>query len=151
MAGMASLVITDDTMTVQMSLAEKAEALHRDLTVPRSAVTGVRVVGDGLAEVHGLRLPGRTSQAVIMVGTWVSSEGRTFAVCHGRGPAIVIELAGQHVARQQVDRRQPRGTGRAAPGAAPPAAGRGLAAGGIAAPLSPPSPPGSGGVPTVRP
>ena len=38
---MASLVITDDTLTVQMSLA-RAGALHRDLTVPRSAVTGVR-------------------------------------------------------------------------------------------------------------
>lgn len=99
MAGMASLVITDDTLTVQMSLAEKAEALHRDLTVPRSAVTGVRVVGDGLAEVHGLRLPGTDIPGVIMVGTWVSSEGRTFAVCHGRGPAIVIGLAGQHVDR----------------------------------------------------
>jgi len=33
-------VINDDTMTVRMSLAEKAEALHRDLTVPRSAITG---------------------------------------------------------------------------------------------------------------
>jgi hypothetical protein len=58
MAGMANLVITDQALTVQMSLAEKAEALHRDLAVPRSAVTGVRIVGDGLAEVHGLRLPG---------------------------------------------------------------------------------------------
>jgi len=34
-----------------------------------------------------------------MVGTWISHEGRTFAVCHGRGPAIVIDLAGQDVDR----------------------------------------------------
>jgi len=99
MAGMANLVITDDTLTVQMSLAEKAEALHRDLTVPRSAVTGVRVVADGLAEVHGLKMPGTGLPGVIMVGTWISSEGRTFAVCHGGGPAIVIDLAGEHLDR----------------------------------------------------
>jgi hypothetical protein len=99
MAAVANLVITDDTLTVQMSLAEKAEALHRDLTVPRSAVTGARVVEDGLAEVHGLKMPGTGVPGVIMVGTWLSREGSTFAVCHGRGPAIVIDLAGQHVDR----------------------------------------------------
>lgn len=96
---MANLVVTDDTLTVQMSPAEKAEALHRELTDPRSAVTVVRVVADGLAEVHGLKMPGTGLPDVIMVGTWISSEGRTFAVCHGRGPAIVIGLAGQHVDR----------------------------------------------------
>jgi hypothetical protein len=95
----ASLAITADTLTVQMSLGEKAEALHRDLIVPRSAVTGVRVVGDGLAEVHGLKMPGTSIPGVIMVGTWIGAEGSTFAVCHGRGPAIVIDLAGQHVDR----------------------------------------------------
>jgi hypothetical protein len=99
MGSVANLVITDDTLTVQMSLAEKAEALHRDLTVPRSAVTGVRIVEDGLAEVHGLRMPGTGLPGVVMVGTWLSSEGNTFAVCHGPGPAIVIDLAGQHVDR----------------------------------------------------
>jgi hypothetical protein len=99
MSGMANLVITDETLTVQMSLAEKAEALHRDLTVPRSAVKGVRAVADGLAEVHGLRMPGTSIPGVIMAGTWISTEGSTFAVCHGRGPAVVIELAGQHVDR----------------------------------------------------
>jgi len=99
MSGVANLVINDDTLTVQMSRAEKAEALHRDLTLPRSAVTGVRVVADGLSEVHGLKMPGTGIPGVIMVGTWISTKGSTFAVCHGRGPAIVIELAGQQVDR----------------------------------------------------
>ena len=30
-----------------------------------------------------------------MVGTWRSSEGTTFAVCHGRRPAVVIDVTGQ--------------------------------------------------------
>jgi hypothetical protein len=34
-------------------------------------------------------------QGVIMVGTWRDSERVTFAVCHGRRPAVVVELTGQ--------------------------------------------------------
>jgi hypothetical protein len=98
-AGVANLVINDDTMTVRMSRAEKAEALHRDLTVPRSAITGVRVVTDGMNEVHGLKMPGSDIPGVIMVGTWISRGGNTFAVCHGNGRAIVIELTGQNYDR----------------------------------------------------
>jgi hypothetical protein len=111
-AAVANLVITDDTLTVQMSRAEKAEALHRDLTVPRSAVTGVRIVAEGLAEVHGLKMPGTGIPGVIMVGTWLSREGSTFAVCHGRGPAIVIDLAGQHVDRIVMTVENPEETAR---------------------------------------
>jgi hypothetical protein len=48
----AKLVISEDTVTVQMSRAEKTEALHR-----------------------------------------------TFAVCHGGGPAIVIDLTGERYDR----------------------------------------------------
>jgi hypothetical protein len=96
---MASLVISDETVTVAMSRAEKAEALHTDLTFPRSAVAGVRSVPDGMSEVHGLRLPGTQFPGVIMVGTWRSADGITFAVCHGHGTAIVIDLTGQHYDR----------------------------------------------------
>ncbi len=99
MADVANLVINDDTVTVAMSAAEKAEALHRDLTFPRSSVTGVRAVDDGMAEVHGMRMPGAYFPDVIMVGTWRSGDGNTFAACHGSGPAIVIDLAGQHYDR----------------------------------------------------
>ena len=30
-----------------------------------------------------------------MVGTWRDDDGVTFAVCHGRRPAVVPDLAGQ--------------------------------------------------------
>jgi hypothetical protein len=96
---MANLVINDDTVTVAMSRAEKAEALHSDLTFPRSAVAGVREVQDGMAEVHGMRLPGTFWPGAIMVGTWRGADSITLAVCHGHGPAIVIDLTGQHYDR----------------------------------------------------
>jgi hypothetical protein len=96
---MANLVINDVTVTVAMSAAEKAEALHADLSFPRIAVTAARSAPDGLAEVHGIRLPGTHFPGLIMVGTWRSEDGITFAVCHGHRPAIVIDLAGQHYDR----------------------------------------------------
>ena len=99
MAAVADLVISGDTVTIAMSVAEKAEAVHRDLTFPRSSVTNVRAVQDGMAEVHGVRMPGAYFPDVIMVGTWRSPAGNTFAICHGSGPAVVIELTGQHYDR----------------------------------------------------
>jgi hypothetical protein len=95
----ANLVISDDTVTVQMSGAEKAEALHRDLTVPRTSITGVRVISSGLDAVHGFKLLGAGIPGVMMVGTFKGGEGSTFAVCHGNGPGLVIDLMGEHFDR----------------------------------------------------
>src|SRR5579863_4664963 len=94
MSHMASLLIDDSSVTVSLSAAEKIEALHGNVTVPRMAVTGARAVPDGLAEVHGKRMatgfPG-----INAVGTVRDVGSVTFAVCHGRGPAVVLDLAGQ--------------------------------------------------------
>ena len=82
---MASLLVEGDVVTVSLSVAEKVEALHGDVSVPRAAVLSARVVPDGMEEVHGLKgagLPG-----AVMVGTWRDGESVTFAVCHGRQPA----------------------------------------------------------------
>ena len=92
---MAELVIDKESLTVVLSAAERVEALHRDVSVPRAAITEVRAVPDGMDQVRGLRAPGTGLPGVIMVGTWRSSDGTTFAVCHGRRPAVVIELTGQ--------------------------------------------------------
>jgi hypothetical protein len=95
----ANLLIDDSAVTLQMSTAEKAEALHRDLTVPRSAITGVQVVSSGIDAVHGFKLVGAGIPGVLMVGSFKGGEGSTFAVCHGNGPAIVIDLTGEHYDR----------------------------------------------------
>jgi hypothetical protein len=92
---MASLLITADTVTVQLSPVEKFEAVHGNVTVPRSAITGARAVGDGMDEIHGLRMPGTGIPGVLMVGTVRDHEFVTFAVCHARRPAVVIDLTGQ--------------------------------------------------------
>jgi hypothetical protein len=104
---MAKLLVTDDAVTVSLSVIEKAEALHGDVSVPRTAVVSARVVPDGLDEVHGLRMPGTGLPGVIMVGTWRDKQGVTFAVCHGRRPAVVLELTGQHYDRLVVTVENP--------------------------------------------
>ena len=95
---MAKLLVTDGTVTVSLSLVEKAEAVH-GVSVPRAAVVSARMVPDGMDEVHGLRMPGTGLPGVIMVGTWRDGEKVTFAVCHGRRAAVVLELTGQHYDR----------------------------------------------------
>ena len=96
---MAKLLVTDGTVTVSLSLVEKAEAVHGDVSVPRAAVVSARIVPDGMDEVHGLRMPGTGLPGVVMVGTWRDGEKVTFAVCHGRRAAVVLELTGQHYDR----------------------------------------------------
>jgi hypothetical protein len=99
MDAMAELLVSDGVVTVSLSAVEKAEALHGDVSVPRAAVVSARIVPDGMDEVHGLRLPGTGFPGVIMVGTWRDNERVTFAVCHGRRPAVVVELTGQRYDR----------------------------------------------------
>ena len=77
-----------------------AEALHGDLTFPRTAITGVRVDSTSADEVPGMKLIGSGIPGALKVGTWADGKtGRTFAACHGNGPGLVIELAGEHYDR----------------------------------------------------
>ncbi len=104
---MAKLLVTDDVVTVTLSAIEKAEAAHGDISVPRASVVSARVVPDGMDEVHGMRWPGTGFPGVIMVGTWRKKERLTFAVCHGRRPAVVLELTGQRYDRVVVTVEDP--------------------------------------------
>lgn len=103
----AQILLTPDTLTVSLTDLEQVEALHRDLTVPRSAVTDVRAVSDGMAELHGIRAPGTGLPGVIAVGTWRDRGTTTFAVCHGRHPAVVVTLRGQSYDRLVITVEQP--------------------------------------------
>ena len=91
---MSTVDVTDTSLTVRLTTAEKVLGLLRDQVVPRSAVTAVEVVPDGVAAVRGLRalglaVPGRR------LGTW-RSRGRTRLVDVRRGqPALRVQLSGQ--------------------------------------------------------
>jgi hypothetical protein len=94
MGSVAALLVDDDTVTVQLTALEKAEALHGNVVVPRSAVRAFWTVPDGQAEVAGFKLIGSGLTGVIKVGTWRSADRTIFAVCHGSRPAVVLDLTG---------------------------------------------------------
>lgn len=110
MPNVANLRIDDDTVTVELTMLEKAEGAHGNLRIPRSAIAAFWAAPDGLAEVPGLKLIGAGMSGVIKVGTFVGEGKRTFAVCHGTGPAVVLELTGQRYDRVVVTVANPQET-----------------------------------------
>jgi hypothetical protein len=96
---MADLLTEDETLVLHMSKLEKAEGFHRDIRVPLSAVTAVRVVDNAWPELRGLRAPGTGVPNVIAVGTRRGGFGKDFAAVHGKGPAVVVELEGAEFGR----------------------------------------------------
>jgi hypothetical protein len=93
MSRVARLLIDDRAVTVSMSVMEKLEALHGNLAIPRTAVVGARAIPDGMADLRGMSI-GTGLPGVTMVGTFRDHGSLTFAVCHGRRPAVVLDLAG---------------------------------------------------------
>jgi hypothetical protein len=91
---MAELQIEGTDLVLHLSGVEKAEGLHGDLRVPLGSVTGARAVDDLWEELRGMRAPGTGVPGTLAVGTWRGSFGKDFAVVHGHGPGIVVDLAG---------------------------------------------------------
>ena len=96
---MAELQVEGSDLVLHMSALEKAEGFHRDIRVPRRAVTSVRVVDDAWPELRGMRAPGTGVPNVIAVGTRRGGFGKDFAAVHGKGPAVVVELTGSEFDR----------------------------------------------------
>jgi hypothetical protein len=89
----ANLVNHDDTVTIAMSALEKAGALHRDLTFPRSAVTGRR--GGRQCAGRGARTQdARRFDPLGDHGGFLAQPGRPYA--RGPNPGMVIHLTGEH-------------------------------------------------------
>jgi hypothetical protein len=69
---MAELQLEGDELVLHLSGMEKAEAVHGDLRVPRSAISGVEVLDDAHSWTGvetgfkvGMRVPGVASVAVV--------------------------------------------------------------------------------------
>jgi hypothetical protein len=92
---MADLAIDGGNLVLHLSVAERVEGFHSDITVPLAAVSAVRVVPDVWAELRGIRAPGTGWPGVIAVGTRRTGGEKDFAAVHGQGAGIVVELTGQ--------------------------------------------------------
>ncbi|NJC73575.1 hypothetical protein HC031_28180 [Planosporangium thailandense] len=94
---MSEIAITEDTLKIHLTTAEKVASVHGDVSVPLSAVTGVEIVEDALAAAHGLRV-GLGLPGVRKLGTWHSRSGAEFVDVRGGQPAVRVLLAGQRLA-----------------------------------------------------
>jgi hypothetical protein len=75
-----------------MSRLEKLEAVHGNVRVPVSSITDVRAVSNPWPELRGIRSVGTGIPRVIAVGARRGSFGKDFAVVHGAGEAVVVDL-----------------------------------------------------------
>lgn len=91
----ADIRIDGSDLVLDLSRLEKAEAVHGDLRVPLAAVREVEVVDRPLDLIHGIKLPGTGIPGRTAVGTWISPDGRTFAVEHHASRGVVVHLEGQ--------------------------------------------------------
>jgi len=103
---MAVLKITDRQVTVTLDWWEKIAARRSHLTIPTRVITDVRVVDNACSLASAVpahkRAPGTRIRGVTNTGTFTASDGtgaKTFAVCHGRGPGIILELKSATVNR----------------------------------------------------
>jgi hypothetical protein len=89
---MAHFDIDGDQLALRLTGEEHLEGVHRDVVVPRSSVAVARVTEDVWSELRGIRAPGTGIPGVIAVGTRRGSFGKDFAVVHGKGRGVVVEL-----------------------------------------------------------
>jgi hypothetical protein len=96
---MAELQATGDHLTLHLTAAEHLEGVHGDIVVPISSIRTLRASNDVWSELRGIRAPGTGIPGVIAVGTRRGSFGKDFAVVHGTGPGLVVELNGEEFDR----------------------------------------------------
>lgn len=96
---MAELIVTDSSVSIELSPWEMVGAVHASVSAPLDSITDVRYVDDVRSEVRGLRAPGTAWPGGIALGTWRSRRSKSFVAVGGRNPGYVIEFDGEEFAR----------------------------------------------------
>ncbi|WP_238007500.1 hypothetical protein KZZ52_18820 [Dactylosporangium sp. AC04546] len=92
---MSTTTVNSEFLTVELTTAEHALALHGDLRIPLADVTGVELLPDGYRAAHGLRAPGMRIPGRRLIGTMWSRTGREFADVRSGEPAVRVTLRNQ--------------------------------------------------------
>lgn len=79
---MATLARRGDVVVVALAATEKLEAVHGDLSIPVGMIRSVEVCDEPYEHVEGLRVLGAGIPGGTAVGTFLSSDEKTFAVVH---------------------------------------------------------------------
>jgi hypothetical protein len=92
---MSTVEVGDAELRLRLTRFERLLALHGDVVVPWSAVTGVDVLPDAYNAVVGLRAPGLGLPGRRLLGTWRTSRGPEFVDVTGHRPGVRIALRDQ--------------------------------------------------------
>lgn len=93
---MAEWIRESESLVLKLSTAEKMEGLHGDIRVPVTAVESVAVLEDAMAAVHGVKVLGSRLPGAFAMGTFISGEGKIFAMVHHHTKrGVKIRLTGQ--------------------------------------------------------
>jgi len=106
-SAVATFELESGDLCLRLSWLEKLEASHGNLRIPLASVSSVRSVTTAWPELRGIRAPGTGIPNVVAVGTRRGKFGKDFAVVHGKGPAVVVELDGARYRRLVVTVENP--------------------------------------------
>ena len=103
---MARLLVGGDDLRVLLNWLERIGAFVQGyVSIPLASIRSVRVSDDPWSELRGMRYPGTGLRRTIALGTWRHSFGRDFVALYGKGPAVVVDLAGGRFERLVVSAR----------------------------------------------
>jgi hypothetical protein len=104
---MARLDLAGETLILHLSLLERLGGfVHGDAQVRLTSVRSARASDDPWSELRGIRMPGTGWPGKIALGTRRFSGGKDFVAVYGRGPAVIVELAGVEFSRFVVSSRE---------------------------------------------
>ena len=92
---MSTVEVHDEGLHLALTRLERLLALHGDVIVPWSAVTGLEVVPDAYAAVAGWRAPGLGIPGLRLLGTWRTPDGPAFVDVTGHLPGVRVALRDQ--------------------------------------------------------
>jgi hypothetical protein len=96
---MPELLIDATQLEVKLSRGEKLAALHGDITLPLSSITGAEVLDSKWWMRLGLRVPGTGLPGLVIAGTYVQKGDRAF-VSWTRGKQVLqVNLTGKNYTR----------------------------------------------------
>lgn len=91
---MTTITITDETVDIELTGAEKMWSLHGDLRIPRSQIRAVEALDEPLTATRGLRAPGLALPGRVKMGTWRAKGGRQFVIARRGVPGVRLHLEG---------------------------------------------------------
>lgn len=92
---MATINLSDSSLSIRLTRGEKVAGFLRDLDVPLSGVTAVTLEQDAVHATRGIRAPGLGLPGHRLIGTWRGRDYKAYVSVKREVPALRVELAGQ--------------------------------------------------------